>query len=270
MGHPLYKLWVSPGQVLTDHSERRRSPYSTQAGGQNLAGGICGYGWATAVQSRSSTQGFSSAPVPELSIFFFPLQELKRDPRPYKLGPVFQNLHGSPDQQLSREDKTAAGLPDTNYSGSSAMRGEGWLAYDSYFRPQAVGDDLLDWLKLNQSLYAVTFIAQGEREKATCCTLGLESDHPNERCGLYSPPLKSSVSVGKKRAPVEMREQSRSKRPARFAWNQGECRFQSCKYHQVCVKCAGNHRITLCLGLRGERDIRAPREFRNRGQNESD
>ena len=148
--------------------------------------------------------------------------------------------------------------------------GKGWLAYDSYFRQQAVGDDSLDWSKLNQSLYAVTFIAQGERDKATCCTLCLESDHPNERCALYSPPLKSSVSARKERAPVEMREQSRSKRPACFAWNQGECHFQSCKYRHVCVKCAGDHRITLCPGLRGERDTRPPREFRTRGQNESD
>ena len=34
-------------------------------------------------------------------------------------------------------------------------RGKGWLAYDSYFRQQAVGDDKADWSRLNQSLYAV-------------------------------------------------------------------------------------------------------------------
>ena len=33
--------------------------------------------------------------------------------------------------------------------------GKGWLAYDSYFRQQAVGDDKADWSWLNQSLYTV-------------------------------------------------------------------------------------------------------------------
>ena len=32
--------------------------------------------------------------------------------------------------------------------------GKGWLAYDSYFRQQAVGDDKADWSRsINQSLY---------------------------------------------------------------------------------------------------------------------
>ena len=104
----------------------------------------------------------------------------------------------------------------------------------------------MDWSKLNQSLYAVTFIAQGERVKAGCCTLCLESDHPNELCALYAPPIKSSNFARRDRAPTDSREQSRSKRPPCFAWNQGDCRFQSCKYRHVCVNSADDHRITQC------------------------
>ena len=68
--------------------------------------------------------------------------------------------------------------------------GKGWLAYDSYFRQQVVGDDKADWSCLNQSLYAVTFVAQGERGKGRCCGICLESDHIEEQCALYTPPHK--------------------------------------------------------------------------------
>lgn len=38
--------------------------------------------------------------------------------------------------------------------------GQGWREYDSMFRQQAVSASLLEWDKLNSSLYAVTFLAQ--------------------------------------------------------------------------------------------------------------
>ena len=38
--------------------------------------------------------------------------------------------------------------------------GNGWLAYDTYFRHQVAGDPEADWSCLNTSLYAVTFLAQ--------------------------------------------------------------------------------------------------------------
>ena len=71
--------------------------------------------------------------------------------------------------------------------------GRGWLAYDSYFRQQVVGDDAADWSKLNQSLYAVTFIAQGDRERGRSCVICLESDHAEEQCALYSSATRSAV-----------------------------------------------------------------------------
>ena len=71
---------------------------------------------------------------------------------------------------------------------------KGWLAYDFYFRQQVVGDEKADWSKLNQSLYAMTFMAQGERDKGKSCVICLESDHTDEQCALYSPLLKTPGS----------------------------------------------------------------------------
>ena len=47
-----------------------------------------------------------------------------------------------------------------------------WLAYDSFFRQQAVGDEGADWSWLKQSLYAMPFMAQGNHEgKGLCAVL---------------------------------------------------------------------------------------------------
>ena len=144
--------------------------------------------------------------------------------------------------------------------------GKGWLAYDAYFRQQAVGDDKLDWSCINQSLYAVTFIAQGDRGKGRCCVLCLESDHVEEQCALYNPsakpasykkPLEKAPSDG--RDPSQGRGKGGGRSMACFAWNQGDCRFLACKYRHVCVRCSGDHRISQCPLLRGDKDSRLPR-----------
>ena len=31
-----------------------------------------------------------------------------------------------------------------------------------------------------------------------------------------------------------------------FAWNQGECSFQFCRFKHICVRCGGDHKITVC------------------------
>ena len=133
--------------------------------------------------------------------------------------------------------------------------GKGWLAYDTHFRQQVVGNQSADWSKLNQSLYAVTFVAQGEREKCKNCMLCLESDHTEEQCALYVPPQKAPklANPGRRSANDQTSAESsmsRSRsgsRMACFAWNQGECRFPACKYRHVCVcaLCGGSPGTTL-------------------------
>ena len=143
--------------------------------------------------------------------------------------------------------------------------GRGWLAYDSYFRQQVVGDDSADWSRLNQSLYAVTFITQGDRERAKSCVRCLESDHMEEQCALYSPPVKAMGSVKRgvvERSISDLREAPSTSRGrgfsrlACFAWNQGDCRFPACKYRHICVRCSGDHRISRCPWLRSDRDAK--------------
>ena len=146
--------------------------------------------------------------------------------------------------------------------------GKGWLAYDSYFRQQVVGDDKADWSCLNQSLYAVTFVAQGERGKGRCCGICLESDHTEEQCALYTPPHKPTSG---RRAATERGSSSDGHEPASFgrergagrmacfAWNQGDCRFLACKYRHICVRCSGVHRIAQCPLLKGDKESMSQR-----------
>ena len=62
------------------------------------------------------------------------------------------------------------------------------MAYDSHFCQQVVGDESADWLRLNQSLYAIAFVTQGERDQCRCYILCLESDHAEARtvCSVFT------------------------------------------------------------------------------------
>lgn len=141
--------------------------------------------------------------------------------------------------------------------------GRGWLAYDSYFRQQVVGDESADWSRLNQSLYAVTFITQADKDKGRSCVLCLEGDHTEEQCALYSPPIRPAGSSRRatsdrnssdsRESPATARGRAGS-RMACFAWNQGDCRFPACKYRHVCVRCSGDHRVSRCAWPRSDRD----------------
>ena len=64
--------------------------------------------------------------------------------------------------------------------------GNGWLAYDTYFRQQVAGDPKADWSCLNTSLYAVTFLAQGagHGKGGQSCTICMESDHTQYDCAV--------------------------------------------------------------------------------------
>ena len=44
-----------------------------------------------------------------------------------------------------------------------------------------MGNEAADWSQLNQSLYAVTFVAQGNHERGKSCVLCLESDYTEEQ-----------------------------------------------------------------------------------------
>ncbi|CAI8035509.1 hypothetical protein GBAR_LOCUS19919 [Geodia barretti] len=89
-----------------------------------------------------------------------------------------------------------------------------------------------------------------------------------EQCALYTPPPKLKKSAEKSSSEGRDTATGRGRgggRMACFAWNQGDCRFPACKYRHVCVRCAGEHRISQCPLLRAEKDGKP-----SRGQGETD
>ena len=150
--------------------------------------------------------------------------------------------------------------------------GTGWQGYDSMFRQHAanMGADT-DWSKLNNSLYAVTFLAQ-QNGRGRTCEYCLESDHVAAECALApsrptepQPPARQPPGQGlqfggaESRRPGESRDPAtsmggRSRGPSRapvdrvcYSWNEGFCRFQPrCRFKHECARCGGDHRATEC------------------------
>ena len=120
---------------------------------------------------------------------------LLRSTRPLELGAVLWHLHSDPDDEVSREDRKLLAYQTLIVREARRCGGKGWLVYDRHFQQQVVGDDEADWSRLKQSLYVVTFIAQGEKEKGQCCLTCLESDHTEEQCALYVPPVRAHPSA---------------------------------------------------------------------------
>ena len=92
------------------------------------------------------------------------------------------NLHGGFHQHAANQVKGAPGLPTLIVREARRCGGKGWLAYDTMFRQQAVGNPEVEWPKLNPTLYAVTFLAQSGSGRN--CVLCMESDHSEDDCAL--------------------------------------------------------------------------------------
>ena len=147
--------------------------------------------------------------------------------------------------------------------------GRGWLAYDTMFRQQAAGDSKADWSKLNNSLYAGTFMTQSGKGKS--CLLCLESDHSEEECALARPKpphdARSSGGSAPGGRPTNYsggggRAYRGREKPVCFSYNRGECTHPYCHYNHVCLKCGSrSHPVVRCQasgndseGRRGGRD----------------
>ena len=176
--------------------ERRAPTRPLQTGGKDSPGRICGYGRAPEVQPRDA-EAELIAPLNSDSLNCHPCEEQARDTGCSQLGAVLRHLHGGKYPERVRQLLAYQTLIVCEARRCGA---KGWLAYDSYFRQQVVGDEKADWSKLNQPLYAMTFMAQGERDKGKSCVICLESDHTDEQCALYSPPLKTPGSAKREQA----------------------------------------------------------------------
>ena len=150
--------------------------------------------------------------------------------------------------------------------------GRGWLSYDTVFRQQMVGEwREEEWGRLNPYLFSSTFLALGTGNRSSC-SLCLESDHKEEDCALAKGKGALPPKQPASREPYYREStirQSKGKLPcsmACFAWNQGECTFQFCKFRHTCVRCGGDHRIIHCRSLSiTEKKVPREREGKGRG-----
>ena len=137
--------------------------------------------------------------------------------------------------------------------------GRGWLLYDSAFRQQISSLEATDFSKINQSLYSTTFLAYGGR--SSFCSYCLAADHAQEDCALH--PQRGVPVVRFKEAGTPRLGDIRRKRPRRgacFAWNEGKCSAQYCRFDHVCSKCFGDHKRVVCRLNRGESGQGRPTE----------
>jgi hypothetical protein len=142
--------------------------------------------------------------------------------------------------------------------------GCGWLLCDIGFRQQLSSVEAADSSKINQSLYTTTFLVYGGR--GLFCPHCLVSDHGQEDCALH--PQRAVPVVRFKETGSGLREdwrprtsEPRRKRPRKgacFAWNDGQCTLQNCRFEHVCSKFSGDHRRSQCRANRGDRDLQRP------------
>ena len=72
---------------------------------------------------------------------------------------MLRHVHSCCHEQAPRKDAAAAGIPDLDQARGCGDRG--WLAYDSYFCHQVMGDDKVDWLVLWRPLHIAVPLVEG-------------------------------------------------------------------------------------------------------------
>ena len=131
--------------------------------------------------------------------------------------------------------------------------GRGWQLYDTAFRQHAASLELTDFSKINQGLYATTFLAYGG--KGQFCHSCMLSDHTVEECALHPsrsvPVIRIGESVGEgSREDARLPRSQECRRAARgacFAWNNGRCTVPYCRFSHICSRCASSdHRRPQC------------------------
>ena len=132
--------------------------------------------------------------------------------------------------------------------------GRGWLLYDTAFRQQIVSFEAVDFSKINQSLYSTTILVYGS-VKPRFCPDYMMADHAHEDCALH--PNRSLPVVQMRDLEGRQRGQEPRRKRGRigpcYAWNEGKCHYQQCRYEHLCSHCLGEHRKANCKWGGGER-----------------
>ncbi len=143
-----------------------------------------------------------------------------------------------------------------------------WVAYDRQFRREALARRDLNWSVPDSRLYSEAFT--GRARSIPRCGHCLQDDHLSHQCPqnpsqLWMPwpvgPMawqKSLSGQGPANTPTT-RQASRSGELCR-RFNEGRCRFASCKFAHSCRTCGGSHPAIACLqgGQRPRSPIRGP------------
>lgn len=127
--------------------------------------------------------------------------------------------------------------------------GRGWLLYDAAFRQQIASLEATDFSKVNQGLYATTFLAYGGRGQF--CARCMSSDHAQEECALHPnrevPVVQLQDNRGRHRREEQVEQRRRrGRRGACYAFNDGRCAVPFCRFEHVCSVCGGEHRKAMC------------------------
>ena len=129
------------------------------------------------------------------------------------------------------------------------LGGRGWLLYDAQFRQQVSSFSAVDFSRINQSLYATTFLAYGGGGRQKVCPDCLMSDHAYEDCALHpnrTAPVVQMREVGGVHHKGQEVRRKRERAYTCFAWNEGRCTYVKCRYDHVCSRCGGDHRKAQC------------------------
>ncbi len=129
--------------------------------------------------------------------------------------------------------------------------GRGWLLYDAAFRQQITSLEGTDFSRVNQGLYATTFLAYGGRGQF--CARCMSSDHAQEECALHPnrevPVVQLQDSRGRSRREEQVlgeQRRRRGRRGACYAFNDGRCAVPFCRFEHVCSVCGGEHKKSVC------------------------
>ena len=145
--------------------------------------------------------------------------------------------------------------------------GRGWRLYDTAFRQHATSLESTDFSRINQGLYATTFLAYGG--KGQFCQSCMMSDHTHEECALHPnravPVVRIRESGGmgmrEEARPSRGLERRRAPRGACFAWNDGKCTGPYCRFSHVCSRCGSpDHRRPLCRARAAEPELSRSRD----------
>ena len=117
-----------------------------------------------------------------------------------------------------------------------------WVAYDRQFRREALSR------KDDPRLYSEAFT--GRAKSIPRCTYCLQDDHPTQRCPQNPDQPWTAWFSGNAplQGPPGMQNTRPSSRPVEFCrrYNEGRCRFASCRYVHSCRVCGGSHPSLSC------------------------